>query len=134
MDEDTRAVIRVRLAKAQEDTETARELIELGRYRISATRSYYAIFTITTAVLLTKGLVRDKHAGVQSALGEHFVQTGQIEREFGRIFSVARKAREESDYADQVTFTREYAEKHLADADRFVARMERYLKDVGAIE
>jgi len=134
MDEDTRAVIRLRPAKAGEDIETSRELIELGRYRVSATRSYYAVFTITTAVLLTKGLVRDKHAGVQGAFGEHFVQSGDIEREYGRIFSVARKAREESDYADQLTFTREYAEKHLADAELFVARMERYLKDVGAIE
>jgi uncharacterized protein (UPF0332 family) len=133
VDEDTRVIIRVRVAKAREDVETARELVALGRYRVAATRSYYAIFTITTAVLLTQGLARDKHTGVQSAFGEHFVQSGQIQREYGRIFTVARKAREESDYADQLAFTREYAEKHLADAERFVARMEQYLKDVGAI-
>lgn len=134
MDEKTRALVAVRLARCREEIATARELIALGRCRISATRSYYAIFAITTAVLLTKGIARDKHAGVQAALIEHFVKTGLIEQEFGRIFTVTRKAREDSDYADQGTYTQDYAEAHLADAERFVARMEQYLRQVGAID
>ena len=133
MEEKIRSIISIRVAKSREEVETARELIVLGRYRISATRAYYGIFTITTAVLLTKGIERDKHTGVQGALGEYFVKTGLIEPEYGRIFTVTRKAREESDYTDQLDFTRDYAEEYLAEAERFVARMEQYLKDVGAI-
>ena len=41
---------------------------------------------------------------------------------------------EESDYSDYAQFTRERAEKMLTDAERFVVRMERYLREVGAIE
>ncbi len=49
MDEKTRVLIEVRLDSAQEDIETAKELLDLGRYRAAVNRSYYAIFSVTTA-------------------------------------------------------------------------------------
>lgn len=71
MDEQTRVLIEVRLARAREDIETARELLNSGRYRAAVNRSYYAIFSITTALLLTQRIERTKHAGVESALIHH---------------------------------------------------------------
>ena len=65
--EQTRVLIEVRLDRAREDIETARELFNLGRYRAVVNRSYYAIFSVTTALLLTQRIERSKHAGVESA-------------------------------------------------------------------
>jgi uncharacterized protein (UPF0332 family) len=67
MDEQARVLIEVRLARAHEDIETARELFNSGRYRAVVNRSYYAIFSVTTALLLTQRIERSKHAGVESA-------------------------------------------------------------------
>jgi len=103
-------------------------------YRIASSRAYYAVFGITTAVLLTKDIDRRKHSGVQAAFGHYFIKPGTIEPEYGKIYSLLRRAREESDYSDYGQFTKDRAEKILTDAEGFVARMERYLREVRAIE
>jgi uncharacterized protein (UPF0332 family) len=45
----------------------------------------------------------------------------------------ARRQREEADYAEDVTVDEAAARQTLADAERFVDRLERFLKDVGAL-
>ena len=77
MDEQTRVLVEVRFERAREDIETARELINLGRYRAAVNRSYYAIFSVTTALLLTQEIERTKHAGVESAFIQNFIKMCQ---------------------------------------------------------
>jgi len=134
MDENARIIIGIRLEKARQELEAVRQLIDSAMYRIAISRAYYAIFGITTAVLLTKDIDRSKHSGVQAAFGQYFIKPGVIEPEYGKIYSLLRRAREESDYSDYGQFTIGRAEKVFSDAERFVARMERYLREVGAIE
>lgn len=98
MEEKTRELVKVRLEKAEEDMDTAAELLSLKRYRAAVNRSYYALFSITTAVLLTKKLERSKHAGIEAAFNQHFIKTRIFEIEYGKIFDYVRKKREESDY------------------------------------
>jgi uncharacterized protein (UPF0332 family) len=134
MDENTRIIIGIRLEKARQELEAVHQLNDSAMYRIAISRAYYAIFGITTAVLLTKDIDRSKHSGVQAAFGHYFIKPGIIEPEYGKIYSLLRRAREESDYSDYGRLTRERAEKVLSDAERFVARMEQYLREVRAIE
>ena len=133
MDEDTRIIIAVRLEKAREDIATAHDLIALKRLRGAVNRAYYAIYHLATAVLLTQDIERSKHSGVQSAFGHYLVKPGLIEPEYGRILTSARKARETSDYADRIELDEETAHRIVADADRFVARMEEYLANMGML-
>jgi uncharacterized protein (UPF0332 family) len=132
MDENTRIIIGIRLEKARQELEAVRQLIDSAMYRIAISRAYYAVFGITTAVLLTKDIDRSKHSGVQAAFGHYFIKPGIIEPEYGKIYSLLRRAREESDYSDYGQFTTDRSVKILADAEGFVARMERYLREVGA--
>ena len=67
MDEKTRELIKVRLEKAEEDINTADELLSLKRYRAVVNRAYYAL-------LLTKKLERSKHSGIESAFNQYFVK------------------------------------------------------------
>jgi uncharacterized protein (UPF0332 family) len=134
MDDATRSAISNYLSRARDELDAARLLIGADHQRIAVSRAYYAVFSSATALLLSKGLVRTKHAGLQAAFGQQFIKTGLIEQEFSHIFTRTREAREEGDYSDVVTCTQAFAEKRLADAARFVARMECYLRDVGAIE
>jgi uncharacterized protein (UPF0332 family) len=133
VDECTKVIIGVRLEKAKDDIATAHELIAVGRLRGAVNRAYYAIYHLATAVLLTQDVERSKHSGVQSAFGHYLVKPGLIEPEYGRILTSARKAREASDYADRIELDEETAQRIVADADRFVARMEEYLASVGAL-
>ena len=128
MDKETRVLVEVRLDRSREDIETAKELLDLGRYRAAVNRAYYAIFAITTALLLTKKIERSKHAGVESALIQHFVKTGFIETEYGRIFDYIRKKREGSDYSARITVDDETAIRVVRDAEKFITRISEYFR------
>lgn len=128
MDEQTRVLIEVRLDRAREDIETARELFNSGRFRAVVNRSYYAIFSVTTALLLTQRIERSKHAGVESAFIHHFIKTGIIEKEYGKIYDYIRKKREESDYSARITIDKETAEKVFHEAEKFIVHLAEYLR------
>jgi uncharacterized protein (UPF0332 family) len=54
MEVETKTLIKVRLESSLEDLETARELLSLKRFRAAVNRAYYAIFSLTNAVLLRR--------------------------------------------------------------------------------
>ena len=63
------------------------------------------------------------------------VKPGLIEAEYGQLYRIAREWREEQDYSDTARELNEpMATRIVEDAERFVARLERYLRQVGAIE
>ncbi len=130
MDEKIRELIKVRLEKAEEDIDTAVELLSFKRYRAAINRSYYALFNSTTAVLLTKKLERSKHAGVEAAFNQHFIKTRIFEIEYGKIFNYVRQKREESDYTAKVVIDKATAEKIVKDSKMFIRRMKKYIKDI----
>ena len=62
------------------------------------------------------------------------IKSGLIEAEFGRIYNRVRQLCEMQDYDLQAaTLTAEETERLVNDAAHFVARLERYFHDVGAI-
>ena len=134
MDEETRRIIiGVRLEKCKEDLQAARDLLRLGFLRAAVNRAYYGVFHITSAALLTLDIERSKHSGVQSAFSQHLVKPGHIEPEYSRIYARARRLREDYDYADELgDLDEKVTADLLADAERFVARVERYLREVRA--
>lgn len=129
------AAIKNRLERAQDDLETARIDLAAGKLRGAVIRSYYTVFHVASALLLWHDQERAKHSGVHSAFGEMFIKTGKIEPEFGQLYTLARRLRETHEYEfDAEPLTEARAQKSVSDAERFVARMERYLRDVGALE
>jgi uncharacterized protein (UPF0332 family) len=130
MDEETRVLLEVRVDRSREDIETAKELVDLGRYRAAVNRAYYAIFGITTALLLTQKIERSKHTGVESALIQHFVKTGVIENEYGKIYDYIRKKREESDYSARIMIDESTAKKVVCEAEKFINRINEYFMHI----
>lgn len=136
MDHRTRVnLIKLWLEKARDDLATAEDDLRLNHTRGVVNRSYYAIFHAASAALLWHGEERAKHSGVQATFGERFIAAGIFEPELGRIYTRARKEREEVDYQPAApTPTPEQASTRLDESRRFVDRVERYLREVGALE
>jgi len=130
MDEETGVLVRIRVDRSLEDIATAKELLSLGRYRAAVNRAYYAIFSITSALLLTQKIERSKHAGVESAFIQHFVKSGIFETEYGRIFDYIRKKREESDYSARIVLNEDTAKGVVGDAEKFITRISEYLRSI----
>jgi len=135
MDEATkRAYLHARLDKARDDLSNARSDLEHGYLRGAAHRAYYAVFHMASASLLWLDVERARHSGVQSAFGERLVKSGIIEPEFSTLYAEARKIREEQDYdLDADPLDAVEASQIVDDAERFVNRIEQYLRQVGAI-
>ncbi|MBW1716305.1 MAG: HEPN domain-containing protein [Deltaproteobacteria bacterium] len=134
MEEATKILINVRVESADEDLETAKELLKLNRYRAAVNRAYYAIYSTTNAVLLSKHIERSKHSGVEAAFIQNFIKTGLFGIEFGKMFNYIRKKREECDYSSRIKIDRETAEKIVEDSEKFIRRMKEYLREMGAIK
>lgn len=133
MDERIHTYARLRLEAAREELETAREMIVHGHLRAAVSRSYYAVFYMASAALFSQSVQRAKHSGVESAFSEFLVKPGYIEPEFSRIYQRVRRRREEADYAGEPTIDEAIAKQTLADVERFVDRLGRFLHDVGAL-
>jgi len=132
MDEDTKSLVNIRLERGREDLTVARLLIREGKYRIAVSRAYYAIFMVATAALVTLGISRSKHSAVESAFGQYLVKPGILEPKYHAIYMKARDWQEEADYSPTTTFTEEEALAILAEAEEFVARLERHLTSLNA--
>jgi uncharacterized protein (UPF0332 family) len=91
------------------------------------------VFYVASAALFSQSVQRAKHSGVESAFAEFLVKPGHIEIEFSRLYQKARRQREEADYAEDADVDETTARQTLADAERFVDRLERFLREVGAL-
>ena len=54
-------------------------------------------------------------------VGEHFVKTGRLTPDLGRLVSRLQRDREDADYQTGAVFTDEEAATTIDDAERFVA-------------
>jgi len=131
---DKRTLIQHRFSTARDELDAAQVLIDAGKYRKAISSAYYAVFHIASAVLLWHDHERVKHSGVESEFNLLLVKSGRIEAEYGRIYMKARRERERSDYDILAAPpTAPEAQASLNDAQRFAERMERYLREAGAL-
>lgn len=119
------------LVRAREELRAVEVNIREELYSVAISRCYYAMFYAVSGLLASTGIARSKHSGVISAFRERFIKTGLIEAEFGDILGVGFDARQESDYELVPLVNRELALKRLHEAQRFVDRVENYLKSTG---
>jgi len=131
MDEATKETITFYLKLAHHNLQGAHALQEDGFWDIALARAYYACFYALTAALYAINVVRGKHPGVQAALSEFLVNPGLIEEEYREIYQELFKYRQTSDHEPDSWPEPEGTRHLLADAKRFVARMETFLREQG---
>ncbi|MFQ6052371.1 MAG: HEPN domain-containing protein [Candidatus Hydrothermarchaeota archaeon] len=116
------------MKKTEKFLSTAKHALDIGDYDSCVSRCYYAMFFMTEAVLLTKGLSASSHKGIISLFGEHFVKTEIFERNLGKALNDAYDKRLIGDYGVGFTVTKEEAKDLLETAQNFVQKLRNYLK------
>jgi uncharacterized protein (UPF0332 family) len=116
---------------AQQMLQVADHNLADGFYASAINRAYYAIFYAANALLATKGLSRSKHSAVIATFRQHFVKPGLIEDEYSDIYGRVMANRHVGDYEIQLTIEPSVAQDDLRDAQRFVERVERHLRQEG---
>ena len=127
----TRREISLYIGHAREMLDVAAHNLDNDYYSSAINRAYYAIFYAANALLATRGLSRSKHSGLVAAFRQHFVKPGHIESEYGRIYGQVMDDRHSGDYDVESAIELERVQTDLADARRFVDRVERYLQEEG---
>jgi len=119
-----------RLEKAQTKLAAAKLLLDEKLYEDSLSRSYYAMFTAARALLATAKMDSSKHSGVISLFNQHFVKTGIVEKQSGRMLMDAKDSREKSDYGDHVAIEEDDAKNQYEQAKKFVEHIEAVIKNL----
>lgn len=76
------SLTKYRLDNALEKMESAKLLLDAGKYKDSIGRSYYAIFTAVRAVLANDKIDFSKHAGVIAYFQKEYIKTGVFEKKY----------------------------------------------------
>jgi len=120
--------IRDFIEKAEKFLSTAEYALNIGDYDSCVSRSYYAMFFMGEAALLTKNLSASSHKGVITLFGQHFVKTGIFDREMGKALNDALDKRIIGDYGIGFIVTEEEAKDLLETAQGFVQKLKDYLE------
>ena len=117
-----------RMERANEMLEAAKKNLEIGQYKTSLNRSYYAIFHAMRAANILKGFDSSKHSGVIAYFNREYLKSGILEKSLSVIIKNSAFLREKSDYDDFFIASMKEAEKQLEDENAFVMVIDQFLK------
>ena len=115
------------IKKAKDSLEAAESLVKDGFYDFSASRTYYAMFYTTEAVLLTKNLSFSKHTAVIAGFGKEFIKAGVFPQILHRYLADAFDLRQLGDYGSVGSISKDKAQELIDHAKEFIEIVEEYL-------
>jgi uncharacterized protein (UPF0332 family) len=109
--------------------EAASANYNIGQYKTSLNRSYYAVFHSMRAVNILDGFDSSKHSGVIAHFNQYYIKTGLLDKSLSDIIKSTYYLREKSDYDDFFVASRGDAENQLQNAEIFVNAVHEYLNN-----
>lgn len=98
-------------------------------YRDCINRSYYAAFYAIKAILAIESIDFKRHKDVIAYFNKTYVATDVFSRELGKRLGRLKMIREESDYSDFFTASKEEAENQYETAEYVLISVRRYLRE-----
>lgn len=109
------------LGVADEELAVAALLLSNARPRQAASRIYYAAFHAARALLFSIGVDPRSHEAVRALLAQHFIRTGKLPKETGKVLPQLEGLRLAGDYDSVFTSGVAELEPELERARHFVA-------------
>ena len=118
-----------RVKRAKESFNSAKLLAENGYHHESISRLYYACFYMVLALLLKENITSSSHTGVRRQFGLHFIKTGKLTMEDGKIFSLLFDQRHKSDYEDFIKLKDDQTSLLIGMVNEFLNHLEEKIKE-----
>ena len=115
------------LSLARYELKSAKILLDAGQYRDSITHSYYAMYSASKALLLTKDYAVKTHEGLVRVFGREFIRDGDFDSEIFGYLTDARAMRRDTSYDSLAVFYKEDAEEKFNNAEEFITEVEKFL-------
>jgi uncharacterized protein (UPF0332 family) len=123
-------IVRYWLEKADESLASARREFEAGSFSFAMNRLYYAVFYAASALLMEHDRTFKKHSGVRAAFHQHFIKTGALDPDWGRLYDQLFEDRQEGDYVVFISFEKEYVESQLKQCVQFLQKLRSMIPSV----
>jgi len=127
--EDTEEIVKQLVKKGEEKIESAQILLNNDQFDDSISRSYYAVFLISKALLLLLGSEPKTHSRMITMLSLKAIKEGIIPIEIGKDISHLLEARQNSDYAIFTYYNEQDAKNLLEKAQNVVSKIKSVLKE-----
>lgn len=111
--EERKAIIRFRIEKARKSFDEAKAVAGLGYWSLAGNRLYYATYYMASALLLDKGISVKTHAGTIHLLGQKIINSGLLDKAYGRLFSRLYELRQAGDYDDMFDATEQEVKPYI---------------------
>ena len=119
--------IKYRFHRAKESFEEALILAEKGKWNTVINRLYYSCFYSVIALLLKHDIETQSHDGIRTQFGLHFVKTGKIDKEKGKLFSKLFDYRQKGDYGDLYDYDEEFVSPLIKKVRNFIEEVEKFM-------
>jgi uncharacterized protein (UPF0332 family) len=128
--EERNMVIDYRIEKAKEAFEGAEANVsQLKNWAIAGNRLYYAVYYITSALLIRNKHVAHTHAGTRNFFHQYFVKTGVVSKELGHTYDKLFETRQHSDYDDFYDLEEQDVLPLIEQTKRFIDEIEKLINE-----
>lgn len=127
MDGSIKDLSQYRFSCAKENLEAAKMLIQVGQFKSSVNRSYYAVFHGLRSVTALDQFDSSKHSGIIAYFNRVYVKEGTFDRTISKLIDTCYRLREKADYQDFFLVSHEMAEEQLVKAENVINLIEPYL-------
>ena len=122
-------LVKYRLEREKDTLDDALILSEKNKWNSTINRLYYAAYYAVMALLLQSDLMPSTHNGTKSNFTLHFIKTGIIAKEYGKLFSQLFVWRQKGDYDDLFDFNEEKVKPYFLPVTELIALIELIIKE-----
>lgn len=105
VEDNRKDIVAYRIERAYTALEQAKLNLTLNCLEVTANRLYYAACYVVSALLIANKIPAHSHEGNVTQFGLHFVKTGKVDREEGKLLSHLLTMRLKGDYSDRFGLT-----------------------------
>jgi uncharacterized protein (UPF0332 family) len=116
--------IEYRIQSAKETLKAAKLLADNLHWNSAINRLYYSCFYAISALLYKYDIIANSHAGLKHQFTLHFIKSGIIDKETGRLFVELFDWRQKGDYGDFVDFDKEKTLPLIEPVENLIEKVE----------
>lgn len=119
--------IKYRFHRAEESFDEAMILAENEKWNTVINRLYYSCFYAVIALLLKNDVETQTNDGARTQFGLHFIKTGKIDKEYGKLFTKLFDYRQKGDYGDLFDYDEEIVKPLIEQVKEFIGEIGKYI-------
>ncbi len=122
-------LIDYRYSRAWDTLDDARILAENKKWNSTINRLYYSAYYAVTALLLKFDFNTGTHNGTKTIFSKHYIKTGIISAEFGKIYSQLFTWRQKGDYDDLFDFEEKIVLPYFEPVEKLIKEIEKIIRE-----